>query len=414
MSITRASCRCNHATTPRRRALAFAVLGLLVVAGEGVRAFDPVQYASSDLSVASSLMRASYAAPVELPPIVVAVPVELQSPRPFDSPFGAALAGQPVISANTPAALTPPGVSSLTSAQPGDGLVDDGVAVFDGFSVERSREMPDDREMNRRRRLRTIRRFNEEFETAPGVWLRGTAEPNIREPGPDSFNFPNSAYAVPVGVAYLESTPYTYRRYHNSPVITYLTPFLLRVGIFSKVELRLSGSGITTDITPHGTKHGYSPLIFGFKHNWWEEDRDSFIPAAGLEVEVQTDLGSSYLATPQTQPGYSLNFDHSLPLDFVFEWNIGSTYGAKIDGGRVMQFNFEYSLQGPILDNFEMFIHGFVNTPATGTRFKDGSMVGIGGIWYVARRLAVYGSYSHGLTPESIRLLEQLGLAFAF
>jgi len=403
----------------RWRALAFVGLVMLAVTGRAARGFDPVQYASSDLSVASSLIRASYAALVELPPVVVAVPVEPQSPRPFDSPFGAALAGLPVTTANTPAVLTPPGASSLTSAQPGDGFADDvdapqGLDGFDGFGVERSREMPDDREMNRRRRLRTIRRFNQEFETAPGVWLRGTAEPNIREPGPDSFNFPNSAYVVPVGVAYLESTPYTYRRYPHSPVITYLTPFLLRVGIFSKVELRMQGSGITTDITPHGTTHGYSPLIFGFKHNWWEEDRDRFIPAVGLEVEVQTDLGSSHLSTPQTQPGYSLNFDHSLPLDFVFEWNIGSTYGADIDNGRVMQFNFEYSLQGPILDNFEMFIHGFVNTPATGTRFKDGSMVGIGGIWYVARRLAVYGSYSYGLTPESIRLLEQLGLAFAF
>jgi hypothetical protein len=173
MSITCVSACCSHATAPRRCApwrrvptgcaLALVVAVMLIAVGEAARGFDPVQYASSDMSVASSLIRASYAAPVELPPVVVAVPVDPQSPKPFDNPFGAALAGQPITPSNTPAALASQGNSVLTSAQPGEGLVDDGVGIFDGFTVERSREMPDDRTMNRRRRLRTIRKFNQEF-----------------------------------------------------------------------------------------------------------------------------------------------------------------------------------------------------------------------------------------------------------
>ncbi|MBX9788935.1 MAG: transporter [Pirellulales bacterium] len=400
---------------PRSWTCVVCLVMVTALAGRELSVFasDSPKSTTDDIAPsARQVLLASFEAPVDLPPVVLAVPLAPSPTPPFDSQFGAALARQPSAALNSPALIAPPTVGELASEQPG--ATDDGSLAFDGFDVERSREMPDDTEMSRRRRLATIRRFNRQFETLPGVWLRGTAEPNIREPGPDSFNFPNSAYAVPVGVVYLESSPFTYRRYHNSPVKTYLVPFLLRVGIFSRVELRMQGSGITTDVRLHDTLHGFSPLIFGFKHNWWEEDRDNFIPAVGLEMEFQTNLGSPHLSTPQTQPSYSLNFDHSLPFDFVFEWNIGGTYGAKTGDGRVMQFNFEYSLQGPIVDNVEMFVHGFVNEPATGTRFKDGSMVGVGGIWYVARRLSVYGSYSHGLTPSSIRLLVQLGLAVAF
>ncbi|MGD9647954.1 MAG: hypothetical protein AB7U73_19740, partial [Pirellulales bacterium] len=155
-------------------------VGVMMIAGwraaRIMAAEPPTSPPANAAGATSPTMAASYAAPVALPPVVVAVPVQTAAGAPFNSPFGAALARRPAAMMNAPALIATVQSDTLVS-QPGDGAMGND-SPFDGFSAMRSRAMPDDDEMSRRRRLATIRRFNRDFETLPGVWLRGTAEPN--------------------------------------------------------------------------------------------------------------------------------------------------------------------------------------------------------------------------------------------
>jgi hypothetical protein len=66
----------------------------------------------------------------------------------------------------------------------------------------------------------------------------------------------------------------------------------LRYGLTDDVELRLAGNGLTsTDDFPN-SKTSVAPLILDTKVRLLNEQMDVFIPAAALEVYLQTNWGS--------------------------------------------------------------------------------------------------------------------------
>ena len=141
-------------------------------------------------------------------------------------------------------------------------------------------------------------------------------EASIRTPGPDLANFPNSAFTLPQGRAYVELAPlnYTRRSAGGSPT-QWSAGYLLRYGVTDDFELRLLSDGYTNVRGSDGPS-GMAPQTFDFKWHFCDENKDSHLPAFGVEVAVQTDIASRAFREG-TQPALSLNFDQTLPLDIA-------------------------------------------------------------------------------------------------
>lgn len=265
------------------------------------------------------------------------------------------------------------------------------------------------------------------------------SQPDIANPGPDQANFTNSAFTLPEGRAYIEFAPYTY----NGPAPSaytgtggstpalYYTQYLLRYGLTDDVELRLFGNGASWS---GGSNNywGFSPVAFDTKINLWLEKQEYFLPAAAIEAYLQTDwLG----ATPfniGTQPAINFNFDQSLPLEILFEYNIGTARVPDRNGQNVWQFVFEWAVQRDFFDkDLALFAHGYyynyeytpraatspsglpvIPTPRTHSPYQN--VAGAGFIWTLNNRFAVYGQASGGTTQFSPSMVTMAGFAAAF
>ena len=94
--------------------------------------------------------------------------------------------------------------------------------------------------------------------------LRRQSNIDIRDPDPDTANFPNGAYTLPKGRMYLETSPVgLYGSSKNTPK-TYQWEYLMRYGLTDNLEFRIFSNGLTVQ---KGAKRviGYSPLAFDFK-----------------------------------------------------------------------------------------------------------------------------------------------------
>ena len=147
--------------------------------------------------------------------------------------------------------------------------------------------------------------------------LRRRMKIDIRDPDPDTANFPNGAYTLPKGRLYIENSPlgfYGASRNGYQPH-TYQWEFLLRYGLTDNLEFRLFSNGLTYQAAQgkQPATTGFSPLAFDFKVNFWEENTRYHIPAMGVEMYIQTTFGSPAFNNG-TQPSMNLLFDQSLPL----------------------------------------------------------------------------------------------------
>ncbi|QEH39162.1 hypothetical protein OJF2_77740 [Aquisphaera giovannonii] len=251
-------------------------------------------------------------------------------------------------------------------------------------------------------------------------------EADIRDPAPDTANFPNSAYTIAKGRVYIENSPLGL--YAASPnrlqARVYQWEYLLRYGLTDNLELRIFSNGLTYQARERGQApiFGYSPLTFDFKANFWEENTRYHIPAMGLEVYLQTTLGSQSLAAG-TQPSVNLLFDHSLPLGLDLEYNFGMTGVQNGQGQITYQFSYQWSLQREVVKDFDVFFHGFYNAAALprllqfqggpGLAIPQVTVLGGGGLWTVNDRLAVFGSYNFGITDGAPRTIALMGFAVA-
>jgi hypothetical protein len=244
-------------------------------------------------------------------------------------------------------------------------------------------------------------------------------EPDIKDPGPDSANFPNSAFTLPQGEIYIETSPITFqkvpffnRKRQEQKSDQYSLPTLLRFGVLHNFELRLWSQTFQTETFGTRSVSGFGPLLFDSKFHFWDQDKEAHIPAFGVQLMVLTNLGTPAFSVPQLEPQFSLNFDYELENGINLEWNIGGTWAASPAQGRVYQANFQWSIQKEIVKNVDGFLHGYFNTPQS-TRFREGAVVGAGAIWYATKRAALDASYSFAVMPGSPDPIIRLGLSLA-
>lgn len=236
--------------------------------------------------------------------------------------------------------------------------------------------------------------------------------PDVRDPGPDTANFPNSAFTLPQGRAYVEVSPVFLSGPSAGTAKGYNAEFLLRYGLTDRVELRLFGDGPTVERGQFAGK-GFAPISWDLKMNLWQENRKYCVPAVGLEVFLLTASGSKSL-NQGTQPGINLLFDHTLPYGFQLEWNVGLVGDPSPNNpGNVMEATAAWALQREVLPNFDVFIQGYFNG-ATLPRFGDGVELGGGAVWAVSKRISIFGSYNAGVSKAAPTTIFQLGTAFAF
>lgn len=258
--------------------------------------------------------------------------------------------------------------------------------------------------------------------------IRHRLKINIRDPDPDTANFPNSPYTIPKGRVYIENSPlglYSKTRNGLQPGL-YQWEALLRYGLTDNLEFRIFSNGLTyqSALGAQAAAFGYSPLAFDFKANFWEENTRYHIPAMGLEVYLQTELGSTPFNSG-TQPSINVLFEKSLPFKLGLEYNVGVT-GIQNGANQIAyQLSFQWALEREVVEDFKVFFHGFYNASAlprllqfqsagnSGNSVPQVTVMGAGGLWTVNNRLAIFGSYNFGITDAAPQTISLMGFAVA-
>ena len=182
--------------------------------------------------------------------------------------------------------------------------------------------------------------LKEDADDARAEVLERRSKHNVTLPGPDTANFPNGAFTLPKGRAYIETSPVTFfgKSGNNSFAAQYNWEFLFRYGLTDDLEFRFFSSGYAVTLSRKPPTSGFSPLVFDFKYHMWDENLDKHIPAAGVEICILTPFGSNYF-NGGTQPSIALLLDHTLPFDILLEHNFGLTGIEDTFGGAVYEFS---------------------------------------------------------------------------
>ncbi|NDC62719.1 MAG: transporter [Planctomycetia bacterium] len=236
----------------------------------------------------------------------------------------------------------------------------------------------------------------------------------IREPGPDTANYPNSPNTLPRGGVYLETSPVFFTGAISSiQPQSYNFEYLLRMGLTDRVEFRLFSSGFTWQAAGLGAPQttGMSPLTFDTKIHFWEENRDWFLPAVGFEAFVQTPWGSPAF-NAGTQPGLIMLFRNTLFWGLTAEYNVGVAADSSQNGYIPIDV-VQWAISKSITDDFQVFVHGFQNESAL-PRVSAQTVVGGGFVWFPSDRLSMFGNWGAGTDKSGPATTFQLGFAGAF
>lgn len=232
------------------------------------------------------------------------------------------------------------------------------------------------------------------------------ADLSISNPGPDLANYPNSAFTLPEGRAYIEASPLTY----NAPTATSAQQFnlgyLLRYGFTDDIELRLLSNGFT--LQDHSKITGISPQVFDIKWHIRDLHDNSYLPAAGIEVSIQSDWASPAFKSG-TQPALSINFDQNLPYDIAIEYNVGFVTNQNDNTKTTYLLALSWAVQRNLSDNLAVFINGYTNTAP----YLTSSAIGGGMQWTLMPRIAVFANITTGLSSSTPSLFSLLGFAIA-
>lgn len=234
------------------------------------------------------------------------------------------------------------------------------------------------------------------------------SEPSIKTAGADLANFPNSAFTLPQGQAYVEVSAVNFSGKSDYSPQQYSAGYLLRYGLTDNLELRLMSSGFTVVDDVEKTS-GMSPQVFDLKWHVFDENEEAYLPAVGVEFSVQTDFAHRAFQNG-TNPALSLNFDQTLPFDIAFEYNVGFTSQHLESGDAQYQLALSWALQHEVFDDVDMFINGYTNTGAGLTT----SAMGAGLQWVPIERLALFTNVSAGLTASTPSIFSLVGFAVAF
>ena len=236
----------------------------------------------------------------------------------------------------------------------------------------------------------------------------------IRDPGPDTANYPNGPDTLPRGGVYLELSPVFY----TAAISTIQPPsfsseFLLRLGLTDRFEFRVYSSGVTWQAAGlgMGPTTGFAPLVFDTKMHLWAENEEWFIPAAGFEAFVQTPWGSPAFDAG-TVPGVVMLFRNTLPWGLVAEYNVGISDDSTRDGYQPVDI-VQWAISRNLTDDFQVFVHGFQNQSAL-PRLVAQTVVGTGFVWFPSDRLSVFGNWGFGTDKSGPASTFQAGLANSF
>lgn len=264
--------------------------------------------------------------------------------------------------------------------------------------------------------------------SAPQPWTRFLAEAfpegidseqsrrplTIREPGPDTANYPNSPDTLQRGGVYLELSPVFYTGAISTiQTPTYNAEFLLRMGLTDRFEFRLYSGGFTWQAAGLGMGQttGFSPLVFDTKMHLWAENEEWFIPAAGFEAFVQTPWGSPAFDAG-TIPGLMMLFRNTLWWGLVAEYNVGISDDSTQGGYQPVDI-VQWAITKEVTDDFQVFVHGFQNQSAL-PRLVAQTVVGTGFVWFPSDRLSIFGNWGFGTDKSGPASTFQAGLANSF
>jgi hypothetical protein len=254
------------------------------------------------------------------------------------------------------------------------------------------------------------------FPDRPDPW-RSLAPPSIRDPGPDTNNFPNSPFTLPRGGIYVETSPVYYETAARdlSPP-TYNWEYLVRLGLTDSFEFRLYGNGLTFPLTDPSfpavtTPVGFAPVVVDTKMHLWDEDPDGWMPATGLEVYIQTEFASDFLQQG-TQPGVVMLFSKDLPFGWTFGWNIGCVTQVQPGGSFRYTAAVQWAFSRAITADTDIFLQGFHGQAALPRGISD-SGIGGGFTRYVGRRMSLFGAWNAGLNDRGPATILYSGLAVA-
>ncbi|HCT98714.1 MAG TPA: hypothetical protein DF614_01135 [Methylococcaceae bacterium] len=234
------------------------------------------------------------------------------------------------------------------------------------------------------------------------------SEPSIKSAGADLANFPNSAFTLPEGQAYVEVSPVNYSGSSANAPSQYSAGYLLRYGLFDDLELRLMSSGITVIDDAQKTT-GMSAQTFDFKWHLADANEEMLLPAVGLEFALQTNLASRAFQGG-TNPSLSLNFDQRLPYEIDIEYNLGFVSQQNEVGQSQYQLALSWAIQREIVTDVAVFANGYTNT-ANGLTT---SAIGAGLQWIPVERLALFANVSGGVTKTTPSVFSLVGFAVAF
>ena len=243
---------------------------------------------------------------------------------------------------------------------------------------------------------------------------RSLDRPSIRDPGPDTANYPNGPNTLPRGGVYLEYSPVFYTTAISGiQPTTYNAEFLLRLGLTDRFEFRIFSSGFTWQAAGFGSDEttGFSPLIFDAKVHLWEENEEWFIPATGLEVFVQTPWGSPAFDAG-TQPGILMLFRNTLFWGLVAEYNVGLAADSAQEGLVPIDI-IQWAISKEVYEDFHLFVHGFQNESAL-PRLSAQTVIGGGFVCYPSDRFSVFGNWGAATDLSGPATTFQLGAANAF
>lgn len=260
---------------------------------------------------------------------------------------------------------------------------------------------------------RAITRLLARWFPAPVDPRTSLEEPDIREPGPDSANVSNSPYTLPRGWVYLENEPVGVHDERSRPA-----DGDGQLGV--SAPHRADGPGGVPPVRqrPDGGRRGSRrrrherPLVFDTKIHFSDEVPEWFMPATGMEVNVQTPWGSPAFDVG-TQPGIMMLFRNSLPWGIEAESNVG-VVGDQASGDAVgFTDAVQWAFQKRVAEELTLFVQGFKNQAAL-PRVANQTVLGGCFIRTFGRRFALFGSWNAATDRAGHASTIQLGGAGAF
>lgn len=248
---------------------------------------------------------------------------------------------------------------------------------------------------------------------------KGGEGPNIRNPGPDLANYPNSSCTLPSLAFYLETSPFNMASSSELTPLNYNWEVFARLGLTDNIEARVYTGGLAVYDGSEPTSVGFLPLTFDTKLHLAQHSWRHFNFSLGLEAYVQTTWGSAEF-TNGIQYSVSMLVDHSLPWKLSYQWNLGFVRAFDSAGDQVFVPTFQAALQRPLIEDLAIFLQSYRNaatlpraalSKGLGTGTERGTVFGAGLQWTVSDRWAVFGSFNVGIGPLAPLLSGSAGLA---